>query len=152
MGMVMSAAMLALGIGVGYTICKKDTLTCAATPSEKVAALEQKYQTMPQQQGIVGPQEISIDYVVDDKKGFKGYVLTDSKSGHQGVLVERPLWGQNYFLSYAVIEGGLPSPTERVSLLNRTEFPPTVSIVDEKPVELSYWWKKVRNVVDDVME
>ena len=152
MGLISNVLMLSAWLGIGYYACKNDTCHSSA---EKIMALEQKYAKMPAQQGIVGPKELSIDYIVDEKHGFKGYVFTDNGKGTEGVLVRSPLFGKDsYYLSYAAVEGGVPTPTEKIPLIHGTDVG-YVSAPAENTLSgsaLSSWWRKVRNTVDEVVD
>lgn len=152
MGLISNALMLTAGLGIGYYACKNDA---CHTSAQKIMALEQKYARMPSPQGIVGPKELSIDYVVDEKHGFKGYVFTDNGKGTEGVLVRSPLFGKDsYYVSYAAVEGGVQTPTEKIPLIRGADAG-YVSTPEESALSgstLASWWRKVRNTVDEVVE
>ncbi len=151
MGLISNALMLAAGLGVGYYF--HNQRLAGTTPADKIAALEERYKDLQQQQGIVGPREIAVDYLVDKKNQFKGFVFTDRRSGNQGVLVQQKLFGKdNYFLTYAGLEGGIPTPTERVPLVATDGIPLSQSLQEQEQLALRGWWRKVRGTIDDVME
>ena len=150
MGLISNVLMLSAGLGIGYYACKDDS--CHSS-TQKIMALEQKYAKMPSQQGIVGPKELSIDYIVDEKHGFKGYVFRDNARGTEGVLVRSPLFGKDsYYVSYAAVEGGVQAPTEKIPLIHGTDvgYVPAVENKLEGSA-LASWWRKVRNTVDEVV-
>lgn len=152
MGLISNALMLTAGLSIGYYTCKNDS---CHTATEKIIALEQKYENLPSQQGIVGPKELSIDYIVDEKHGFRGYVFTDNERETQGVLVRSPLFGKDsYYVSYAAVEGGVQAPTEKVPLLHGTDvgYFSTPADNDLSGSTLASWWRKVRNTIDEVVQ
>jgi len=155
MGILSMAASMALGIGIGigigYYSCNQRS--AYTTPTEKIARLEEKYKDLRQQQGIAGPQQITVDYVVDQKHQFKGFVFTDRRSGRQGVLVQQKLFGKdNHYLTYAGLEGDVPLPTERVSLFAAAGLSPSASLEHQEQFALREWWRKVRGTIDEVVE
>lgn len=151
MGLISNTLMLAAGLGIGYYAGNQRV--AGTTPSDKIAALEEKYKDLRQQQGIVGPREIGVDYLVDTKNQFKGFVFTDRRSGNQGVLVQQKLFGNdNYFLTYTGLEGGIPTPTEQVPLVATTGIPLSQSLQEQEQLALRGWWRKVRGTIDEVME
>ena len=147
MGFFSNTVMFAAGLGLGYYCCKSPS--AQLTTSQRVAALEQKYGTLPGQQGIAGPRELSIDYVVDEKHGFKGYVFHDNASSNSGVLVRKELFGKSYFFTYANVEGGVQAPTEKVSLICSI---PLADVPQTKSDTVTSLWYRFRNTVDDVVE
>ena len=152
MGIMSHIVAVAAGLGMGYYVCKNEP--CPKGPAQRIAALEEKYHSLPGQQGIVGPQDVSIDYVVDEKHGFKGYMFMDNSTGHQGVLVRSTLFGKgSYYLSYAGLEGDSATVTERVPLLNRSNLPlPVASEQESNQIAVSRLWRKFRSTVDDLVE
>ena len=152
MGLISNVLVLSAGLGIGYYAGKNDS---CHSPTQKIMALEQKYAKMPSQQGIVGPKELSIDYIVDEKHGFKGYVFTDNGKRTEGVLVRSPLFGKDsYYVSYAVVEGGVQAPTEKILLIRGTDIgygtAPAENALERSA--LASWWRKVRNTIDEVVQ
>lgn len=144
MGLLSDAVLLGVGIGVGYLCCAQPKIeSCPGAYQGEIQRLQEKYGDKIARTGIIGPDEVSIGYVVAEKDGFQGYLLTDNFSGKQGLLV-RGKFGEQQVPMYFPLERKVTSLTERVSLIKEEEEPSTLG----KVTSLSYWKSKVKEMVE----
>lgn len=116
MGLISNTLMLGIGLGAGYVLWHPTTDNCKEMYDRKVSVIEEKYASVPRQ-GLVGPRDVSIDYVVAENDGINGVVITHNRSGKQGVLVERQLLFQdNYRLDLEPLDKSL-NPDEKIPLV-----------------------------------
>ncbi len=116
--------MLGIGLGVGYVLWHPTTDNCKEMYNRKISVVEEKYASVPRQ-GLVGPRDISIDYVVAEDEGINGVVITHNRSGKQEMLVERQLLFQdNYRLDLEPLDKSL-NPDEMIPLVGSNFSLPT---------------------------
>ncbi len=124
MGLISNTLMLGIGLGTGYVFWHPTIDNCKEMYDRKVSVIEEKYASVPRQ-GLVGPRDVSIDYVVAEDEGINGVVITHNRSGKQGMLVERQLLFQdNYRLDLEPLDKSL-NPDERIPLVGGKVISPT---------------------------
>lgn len=124
MGLISNTLMLGIGLGVGYVLWHPTTDNCKEMYNRKISVVEEKYASVPRQ-GLVGPRDISIDYVVAEDEGINGVVITHNRSGKQEMLVERQLLFQdNYRLDLEPLDKSL-NPDEMIPLVGSNFSLPT---------------------------
>ncbi len=144
MGLFSDVALLGIGVAVGYYCCAQPRIeSCPGAYRGEIQKLQEKYGDKIAKHGILGPDEVGIDYVIAEKDGFQGYLLTDNFSGKQGLLV-RGKFGEQQVPMYFPLERKVTSLTERVSLIQEGEEPSTLG----KVTSLSYWKNKMKGMVE----
>jgi hypothetical protein len=129
MGLISNTLMLGIGLGAGYVLWHPTTDNCKEMYDRKISVMEEKYASVPRQ-GLVGPRDVSIDYVVAEDEGVNGVVITHNRSGKQEVLVERQiLFQDNYRLDLEPLNKSL-SPDEKISLVGANFTSPKDDISD----------------------
>ncbi len=87
----------AMGFGVGYVSFHNSSEDCRIKSSEQLESVIQQYETVPTTEGLAQPQDLSLQYVVNADKNFKGLVFTDTASGKGGVVTKSEFLGNRHF-------------------------------------------------------
>ena len=123
MGLISKTLIFGAGLACGYMLWHTgvDNLQSVyrSEIGKKVTGIEEKYSAM-NTQGIVGANDLSIDYVISESEGIKGLMFTDNKNGEQGVLVKRPvLFQTGDHLEYVPVGHRMNSLTEKVPVFGK---------------------------------
>lgn len=105
-GLIKVGVGAAIGLSIGYFTFKADAEDCKGVYQKQMSELEEKYKSVPIPEGVAASKDFSLDYVVSEKGGFKGYVFTDNASGKQGVIAKSNVLGnRKYFFEYVPLDG-----------------------------------------------
>jgi len=107
----------ASGLGAGYVAFKPNADRCEGFYKTELAAIEQKYESIPPTPGVAAPKDMGLEYVVSEGAQFKGLLFTDFGSGKQGVVTKNQIFGStNYSFVYADVSQVTGAATAKVEL------------------------------------
>ncbi len=115
-GLIKVGVGAAIGLGIGYFTFKADAEDCKGVYQKQMTELEEKYKSVPIPEGVAASKDFSLDYVVSEKGGFKGFVFTDNASGKQGVIAKSNVLGnRKYFFEYTLLDGIVEASDPKVA-------------------------------------
>ena len=138
---------LGIGIDLGAGLYAPGSDYCTANLAQQIRNVDLKSKdstgdsTGYSKNGVMGPNELKIDYVRNDDERFSGLVLTDVQSGLSGVLIRhQSLVGPS--LEFYLLDREI-KPTEKVPILDQT------NIDDSYHTRTREFWNQFKGWIDD---
>jgi|GEM_PF-5353997 len=147
MGILSESFLFVAGSAAGYALC----YNCHTTPlgiksssSQDLTIIEQKYSTINSPERVIGPKDISIDYLVSQPNNFRGFVFTDNNTAQKGVLAKVQVYGslQQTFM-YVALDKEL-TQTEKVPIIQQGKIYTSLSC----PPGQSNWKQKIKDLLE----
>lgn len=122
MGLLSDIVLLGTGVvagtALGYYVLSHD-MKEFPTAREQITTAVQRYQDKDVPVVIAQPENINIEYAVSPKEKFRGFLITDVKTGKQGTLIRSAVLGiEEVSVNYAPLEGKVDEARVIIPLLD----------------------------------
>ena len=116
----------AIGVGVGYISFHNTPEDCQIKSTAQLENVIQQYDSLPATEGLAQPQDLSLQYIVNPEKEFKGLAFTDVTSGTSGVITMSEFLGKKHFnFEYTDLSSVLQDKAAEVKII------PEIKIYEE---------------------
>ncbi len=147
MGILSETIVFVAGGAAGYALCYNihtAKIDEKSTSSQDLTTIEQKYSTINSPERVIGPKDISIDYLVSQPNNFRGFIFTDNNTAQKSVLAKVQVYGSlQQTLMYVALDKEL-TPTQIVPIIQQGKIYSSPSC----PPGQTDWKKKIKDLLE----